>query len=691
VNRIETDRGIARRGEHLAVAVLCAGLLALAAGCEDDESFHVGGKPIHPHDGQVVSLLPEGQTNHLLPLYVGIDPAGHRLYTSCNALPTVAEIDLWTRSLTKVHDLGVARPGHAKVYPDGAGAVWFAWAGEPGEPTVMRLDPLTGEVTHHDTGLVAANHGAGLREGGAVFAGHRGGVAPDHTVIQVLGDGGKVRTETILPVEVLALRQASDGALVALVRDNAESRGGVYRMRPTDLALISQCLDPDGSPFDGGFAILAELPDGNFVASQDDALHHIPCDGRAWTSLQLEPGQRDLFVVGDEIVLLGNSGTDETQGPNWGIARRYDHDLQPVEPWFPTGKNSRYGRIDRDDNLIWLNSEGTTEVWAVDPADGAVADKVRLGEHVESVTVGPDGRVFYTGRLSNAFGLVDLDAEEAEVIREQVVWPTAPVWQGHTLWLLDQLSSDLVEIDAGSLGVRRVHDLGLDENTLLTFSDVAYHAPRGTLFVAHSEANVLVEYDPQQRVPVGRWQLDGPPVSSDDLTGRLEVLIFDDAVVTFRNSDGVFNRVDPDLDEVVVWNQLHADDVDALRADKRIDQSLRTANGRLIYAGGFAVDAETLDRRPGHDLDVTTLVADLRQGHFLGWRSADRALVVIDADGVVRAEQVLPVSPGSEPALEYVHGDEPQLVFTDFARAEIGRMPLRKLRIEAGLPPSPTP
>jgi len=677
---------VARRVVRWTTGGLLCVLVALAGGCADDEMFHVGGNPASPpRPANAVSLLPDGLDNHLLPLYVGITPGGDKLYTSCNALPTIAEIDLHDRELLRVHDLGIERPGHAKVYPDGAGRVWFSWDGEPGDPSIIRLEPGLGLVTHLDTGIDEVHHGVGLREGGAVFAGSRGGIAPGHTVLQVLDGNGGVETETILGSEVLGMFQDNEGALTMLVRSAESGRAGVFRMCTTDLALIDQCLDPWGDPFGGGFATITELPDGNYVASQDDALHLIRCDGHPWQRIQLDLGQRDVFALDDEIVLLAGSGTDETSGPNWGIARRWDLDLQPIDPWYSTGKNSRYGRVQRDENLIWFNSEGTTEVWGMDPTDGSIVDKIQLGEHIESLAVSAYGDVLYSGRLSNAFGLVDLDAGEATVVREEVIWPVAPVWHERTVWLIDQLTTELIEVDGETLEILGRHDLGLDDNTLLTFSDVAYHPHRGTVFVAHSEQGVLVEYNPQAGVPVNRWQLMGPPLSSQDLTGRLELLIFDHGVVTFRNPDGVFNLVDPDLEDVVAWNQLHPEEVDALRADKRIDQAIRTANGKRIYAGGFAVDAQTLARSPGYDLQVSTLIADLRNGHFLGWRHENLAVVILDADGHTLAQQILPVGPDGEPALALIPGDDPQLVYTEFRKAEIRRIPLRKLFIEAGL------
>lgn len=666
-------------------AALCA-LLVTAGGCREDESFHVGGMPhMPPHDGTAVALLPADQDNHLLPLYVGIDPGGNSLYTSCNALPTIAEIDLVAGELVWVHDLGFDHPGHAKVFPDGADRVWFSWEGEPGDPTVIRLDPATREVDHLDTGLLSIYHGVGLRDGGVAFAGQRGGLAPSQTALQILDRRGEIVTEAILGAEVIAMIQDSDGALALLIRSAEGQRAGVFRLRPTDLAIIDECLEPEAEPFAGGFGMLAELPDGGYAAAQDDAVHRIHCDGQPWRRQQLTDGHRDIVVVDEQILVFNGTGTDETAGPNWGIARRWDHDLEPLDPWYATGKNSRYGRADRESGLVWFNSEGTTEVWGMDPADGSIVHRIQLGEHIESLAVSPQGRVLYTGRLSNAFGLVDFEDETVHDVREAVTWPVAPVWQGTTVWLLDQLASTLYEIDGETLAILDVHDLGLDDNTLLTFSDVAYHAGRQTVFVAHSEQGVLVEYDPRLHVPVQRWQLHGPALSDDDLTGRLELFVLDHGVITFRNADGVFNLVDPDQDEVAGWTQLHPEDVDALRADKRIDQGLRTANGQRIYAGGFAVDTATLQRRPEYDLPVTALIADLHDGVFLGWRQDDLAVVVVDSDGQTLAEQVLPLNPQGEPALAYVPGDDPALIFTEFRRAEFRRLPLRKLFLDAGL------
>jgi len=663
--------------------VLALALVMAASGCvEGAGSYQLAPPPEVPPTGgpaeeQRISLLPDGQLNHLLPVYVGIDHQRRRLFTSCNALPTIAEIDLVEQSLVRVHTMGDVDVGHARPHPDGDGVVWLTYSAAP---TVMRLEPTTGDMTYLDTGLDAVCAGAALDGGGLVVAGVTADTAPGHNTLLTLDGAGGVIAQDEFSGSALSMLLTDAGELAVLFHRADTGEAALFFLEPGSLDVLYHCTAPNPGQLEGGLAVMAELPDGGFVASQDAALNRVACDGDDWGRRDMEPTHRDLFVVDDEVLVLGRTGTDEAAGANWGIARRHDVDLEPLGS-FATGKNSGFGRLDPASGLIWLNSEGTNEVWGMDPGDGSVQGRVRLGEHVESLAVHADrpGRAFFTGRLGNAFGWVDFGSGEVAIRHDEVVWPVSPVHRGDTVWMLAQLTSALVEVETDTLEIRQVLPTGLPENTLLTFGDLAWHPDRASLFVSHAQENALVEVDPVLGEAVGRWELPGEPITDRDKLGCLEVLVVGDHVITLRNTDGRLGVVDPDAAEIVAEAVLDLALVDELREVPRREYASLDARGPRLYVGGFALDVETLARQPQHDLDISFLITATVEERLLAWRHGDSAIVVLDGEGMQLEERVVDLEPFGAPAFAWTDDGEGRLVYTAFAEAQLRSVPLADL------------
>jgi hypothetical protein len=72
---------------------------------------------------------------------------------------------------------------------------------------------------------------------------------------------------------------------------------------------------------------------------------------------------------------------------------------------------------------------------------------VETGVYVESVAPDPSGKVaWFTGRLSNLLGRVDLATGAMTTTTEALLWPVAPTLLDGRLFVLAQMSGQLVEI-----------------------------------------------------------------------------------------------------------------------------------------------------------------------------------------------------------------------------------------------------
>ncbi len=651
-------------------------LLALLA-CPEDPA-----PPAPPADAEVAaSLLPDGRLNHLLPLDVAVDTERRRLYSTCNALPTVAVIDLDGEELTAVLDLGLDEYAHAFLHPRDDGTLWVTHSHVP---PVLRLWPDTGAVEPLETGIAGALAGVALPGGGLAVAGPR--LDQDGVAIQILDADGALVAEEDVGDGVLGLTVSHDGLLAALLHPEGETPPELVLFELATLAPMGSCPPDDDTAAVPGTAVLRALSDGHYVATREESIHLIRCGGEPWSHQIVAGGHRDALEIDGRVLVLSRRGDESVAGLNWGLGRWFEMDLTPSETPFPTGKNSGYGQIDGATGRLWLNSEGTTELWRMDPASGALEARLRVGEHVESVRPDPGdpSRAFFTGRLTNTFGDVDLATGTFRTVVDEITWPLAPVRRGDAVWLVAGMTSELVEVDAATLAIRRVLDLGLPENTLLTFHGLGLHPGRDTLFLAHGEKNTLHEIDPDGGTVLGSWQLAGPDVDDWSRSGRVEVLFDGDAVVTFRNVDGWLTRVDPDQPEPVGSAQLGMDEQLSLRDLHRLDWAALPRDDGVLYVAGFALDAATLQRLPDRDLDATYVIGALGDDATLVWRRDDDTLAVLDGSGAERAGGPLDVAWSSAPDFALVPGEAPRLWYSELATAEVRKRALARLRYDAG-------
>ncbi len=356
--------------------------------------------------------------------------------------------------------------------------------------------------------------------------------------------------------------------------------------------------------------------------------------------------------------------------------RRYGADLTESGDVCSTGKNSGYGGLDTETGLFWMNSEGSTEVWAIDAETAEVVHRVPTGVHVESVALDPDrpGWVVVSGRLSDTLYRVDLATGETVTADLDFHWPVRPVVHRGSLWVLDHLEGVVHELDVETLAPVSILDLGEGADRSLTLADAALHPERGTLFVALGGANVLLEVDLDEGAVRGHWELGGEVLDRDE-AGRLEVLVRGDEVLTVRTADGRITRVDPDLAEPLA---TAAPVMDLLPGQTRLQLAALSANGALLYVGGFAIDVATLDRKPGRDRDWTFAITQ-HGDTWLAWRGDDAMILLVDDEGAVLRTLATDIPPGGAQAPEFLWAPEweSRLVYTDLRRAGVVALPIR--------------
>ncbi|MDP7112596.1 MAG: hypothetical protein QGH45_11570, partial [Myxococcota bacterium] len=573
-------------------AWIAGALVALCVSCED-------GGP----DGQAVPgaeptklehyLLADDESNHLLPLHLDVDPASRRAWCISRLLGTVAQVDLDTAEVLTVVPRFSDSVNTPRIAGDGPDRFWLA---RSSAPALIRVEAGSGEMTPVELGLEAARAVLRLDEERLVVAGT---LSAGGDVLLVIDGDGEVVQERELDGAALGLRSMDGGDFAVLMRsDHVDVRAADTLDRR-----YSCPLNIDVTSTDNRFA---RLSSGDFVVSANGSVGLAVCDGGSPLAVLGGNENREVVALADEALVLDRIGGDE---PNWGEMRRYDADLVETGPPIQTGKNSGYGGLDGESGLFWMNSEGSTEIWAIDPGDNEVVHRVRTGVHVESVAIDPDrpGEVFVSGRLSDTLYRVDLADGSGDPLTADLAfhWPVRPLVAGGGLQLLDHLEGVLHELDPDTFEERASLDLGGGIDRSLTLADAALHSGRGTLFVSLGGANALVEVDLEHGEVVGRWELGSEPLDRDE-AGRLEVLIRGDEILTVRSADGRITRIDPELSEPLA---SAAPVAELLPGQTRLQLSVLSANDALLYIGPFAIDVSTLDRRPGKDREWTFAIA----------------------------------------------------------------------------------
>ena len=644
-------------------------ILLTLLGCHGDKPSDSGGTGSGGGDsgaplGDVdASLLAEGQLNFLLPVRVAIDAAHRRAWAVGNGLPTLAEVDLDAGALVTVLALGDdVNTKNLHVTTDGLGTVWIL---QDGAPAVLRVDPSTGEVVAVDILLDQTRRAVGLPEGGLIAAGPQGDGVDQ--LVRV-GADGLVEDRVDLDVSVAGATLLDDGT-VAAYAGGADGDVTLDLYDPTDLSLIKRC-DSDVA-VTSGLAELTLLPRNRVAATHDGAVAILGCE-TDWVEVAVGTENRSPVWVDDTLYVLDRIGPKETQNPNYGVAHRMDVEGNRVGAPLTTGKNSGYGAYDAGTGLVWYNSEGTGELWGMDPLTGEVGRRVRLGAHVEGVAGDPTrpGLAWFAGRLTSTVGRLDGATGELRTVSDEIRWPMAPLVHDGALWLLDGIEDIVYGLDPDTLEVRYAWPLGTEPNGSLTLNDLGWDEARGSLWVAHAGENAALEVDPSTGAIRSRWELGGGPVRDPDLPGRLELVMVGDAVLVVRDNDGAVTRIDPETGDTVEA-ALDGDTVVAMITSLRLDRVQGAASAPRFWALGQAYDADTLLRDSAADLDADFVIGE-RDGGWLVWDNDAAAVRQLDAAGAEVASWPLTPDARGEPNFALVPGEAgDRLVVGEFSTATV--------------------
>ncbi len=644
----------------------------LSLGCETmDEPADSDRPPVDPLPAATVSLLPAGQANLLVPIQVGLDPIGRRLYVSSNGLPTLAEVDLDAAALVAVHDLSEMSALHPLVAADEEGLVWLGF--QKGAP-LASFDPTKGVYTVVDVRVAQVHALVSVEGGGAVAAG--AATEGGHDVLLALRqDTSPLQFDLV--GSVLGLDPATGGGVNALVSDaRAEPPAAMVTLSGDTLVEQARCALADGQDASSGFSWFDELPGVGFAISQGRTVAALDCGTGLWNELPVPGENYAVFGLSDGTfaVLDRVGGADR----NWGLARTFDSALSETRDAVQVGKNSGYGARDPATGLVWMNSEGTGEVWAWRPESGEVEARVRLGAHVESITIDPSAPdvVVFTGRLSSSVGRANLRTGELVVVEDTLTWPVSPCFIGSRLFMLDDLTSTVVELDPISLSVMQRFDVGLGPNSTLTLSDLAADAERGWLYVSNGGTGDVAALDVDSGAIAGAWSLLGATPDADT-PGRLELAVAAGGLVALRNSDGELRRLDPDSGAVLSATADGRSTHFVVRGHA-LDSLAVSDDGLRVWSGPWAFDALTLAEAESLTDDVL-VVRDAGAGGLMAWSSVASQVIRMDAARSVTFSAPTSPAPWGFPGFA-VRGDDGDqgIVLGSYDRAELQYVPVEE-------------
>lgn len=574
-----------------------------------------------------VDLRPiDGIANHVQTFDVAIDVQRRRVYSSALGSSVVLAYDADTYEVLQDYPLGTSPLTTPVVEVDPDGNVWVV---ANTSPQVVRFEKASGDRLFLWDDVQGARAVVPRAAGGVVLLG---------------------RSES--SNNVLVAYDAS-AALVALVELDPAARGlvpmdGFERVGVTldgdellvldteDLTEAARCPLAIVRPHRG-----AQLDDGTVVLASEDSIG-VACAGepQVW---QVGRENIEVIALGDHALVLDRVGAEQGFDPNLGIGRLVD--AEGVFAEYPTGKNTGFGVLDSQTGLVWVNSEGSSELLAIDPASGALAEAVRVGTFLDGLLIDPDDNdvVYATGRLSDTLVRIEDAVVTAET--RAVHWPYAPTLESERdrLWVLSHTEGTLHALDRTSLDLLETIDPGLGSNTLLSFGNIMVHPGRGTLFFAESQQDLLLEIDPASGQELARWELGGPLISDPDEVGELAMRVDVDSgrVYLARSNDARLQSVDPDGAEVdTVF--LPDDVARALSAGHRTDFMRLYPDQGLLFVGGKAVRLENLERWQERDLPVTRIAGPhpTKNDQWVAVDDARRHIVVVDSEGVELGRKV---------------------------------------------------
>ena len=618
--------------------------LGLSA-CEAPPDTGEGPRPDDTLPSTTIRLLPEGQANLLVPIQLGLDSVGRRLYVSSNGMPTLAVVDIDAAALVAVFDLPAMPALHPLVAADEGGSVWLGFSERP---ALARLDPATGAYEEVESTIVGVHALVSVSGGGAVAAGHAREGEGDELV------GLFTATAPVslsVAGSVLGLDTATAGGVNALIQGaDAAAPEAMVTLNGATLEETARCAIAPDQGMGTGFSWFDELPGVGFALAHSTSVGVLACSTGTWTRQTIGSENRSTFGMADgTFMVLDRTGG---QSKNWGLARFFDAAVQRGGPPIQLGKNSGYAARDPQTGLVWMNSEGTGEVWAFRPETGEVEHKVPLGAHVESLVLDPSDlrRAVFTGRLTSSIGSVNLETGEVQVVAGELTWPVSPTWLDGRLYVLEDLTGLVAELDPATLLVIRTLDSGLGPNPSLTLSDLAADPERGWLIVSNGGEGTVAAVQADNGDLAGTWTFLGPPASANT-PGRLELLAVAEGLVALRNSDGAMVRLDPASGELT-FAQADAAAVRRIVSGHVLDSLILSEDGNRVWAGRWAFDPLTLQSVRMLDT-VAQVLHDAGSDGLIGWLDAPAQALRLDEAGVVLSTVSTRPAPWGFPGLAF--------------------------------------
>jgi YVTN family beta-propeller protein len=536
--------------------------------------------------------------NHVQPFEVAVAVDQRRVYSTSLGSRTVAVIDADDEAVIGMLPVGSRPLSYPDIAVDEHGTVWV---GQRDRPALLRFDAGTDERTEPAVDLARSSALTAVSGGGVLMLGFDG---DDTQSLVLVGADGAIVQRRELDEGASWVLSLPDGRVGLILRGSAEgdaTAGGLQLLELPTLEVVESC----DLPFTAQRG--AALDDGTVVVANYERIGLVGCGGEPAAGWIVGDENRDVVSRGSDALVLDRLGAGDGFDPNYGVARAVD--LDGVGEPFATGKNTGYGAFDPVTGLTWVNSEGTTELLTLSTT--TVAGGVTTGTFLDGVVVDPDeaGVVFATGRLSDTFVRIvdgEVDAETAAV-----TWPFSPAVDvtRDLVWVISQLDSTVHGHRRGDLSSSAVIDLGFEPNRLLTFSSLAWHPGRETLFLAQSAEDALFELDPDSGDILQQWDLGGPGITDWEQIGHLQVRVAGTtgAVVVGRSNDTRIQRVDPDDGSTLtVW--LDPDEGAEGAHHEQVDFFVVVPKQDVIFVGGLALDANTLERIAGRDLDVHKVI-----------------------------------------------------------------------------------
>lgn len=616
-----------------------------------------------PH--QFERLLTPGVPNLLLPMRVAIDPTRRRAVVVSLTTPTVAEVDIDSGELLAVHELGddvQLRLAQPALTDDGA--IWIASAARP---ALLRILPEGGEVdvpaTDIGQGLAAVPL---LRDSVAVAAlEDDGGGAIIH-----IDSTGKTLQRLVIEGVPVAL-QADGDQLVALAVDGEST--SILLIDAATFTLTHSCPMP---------AVLHNVDafgptdDRRYAATNDTEIWVSGCPADDAQSLSLGTENRQVIGFSDHFLVLDRVGSTALDGPNWGTVWSLDADLNEAAPPFASGKHTAYGALDSLTGRIWANSEGTTELWELDPTTGETLQTVSLGLHLEGPLGDPEqpGIAFVSGRLTGTLARVDLDGvapdQPVVITKDEVLWPMSLNWLDGDLYVMGGLDLSVSQLDPATMMPLATATTGLPENASLTLSAMTTRPAAGTMLLTNGQTNDVYEVDPTTGAVLQQIQTAGEPPRDLQLPGRLEVLVVDDVAFTVRTHDGTIGRID--LDSGALTHSTSAPDEVLERLETRtpIELARLVGDPAVLYVGGAAYDPLDLTRLTELDLDVDQVLGERSTGERVAWLADEAVFIAVDATGA-ELDRWSAESSWGDPTFNWVAAWGDRVLHTDFGKAAI--------------------